>query len=60
MQSDTKKLCRICGKESETIQHITAACEQLKLTDYEERNDGIVKIIHPKEAAEFIEDKSPY
>ena len=26
-QPDTKELCRRCGKESETIQHITAACE---------------------------------
>jgi len=26
-QPDTDELCRRCGKESETIQHITAACE---------------------------------
>jgi len=31
-QPDTDKLCRRCGKESETIQHITAACEQLTAT----------------------------
>jgi hypothetical protein len=28
-QPDTDELCRRCGKDSETIQHITAACEQL-------------------------------
>jgi len=28
-QPDTEELCRRCGKESETIQHITAACEKL-------------------------------
>jgi hypothetical protein len=33
-QSDNDKLCRRCGKESETIQHITAACEQLASTEY--------------------------
>ena len=28
-QPNIDELCRRCGKESETIQHITAACEQL-------------------------------
>jgi len=57
----TDDLCRRCGKESETIQHITAACEQLAPTEYLKRNDGLAKIIHHKvaEAAELIEDKSP-
>ena len=32
-QPDTDELCRRCGKESETIQHITAACEQLTPTE---------------------------
>ena len=49
-------------KKSETIQHITAACEQLAPTECVNRYDGLAKIIHQKltEAAEFIEDKSPY
>ena len=61
-QSDTDEMCRRWGKESETIQHITAACEQLAPTEYVKRHDGLAKIIHQKlaEAAEFIEDKSPY
>ena len=61
-QPDTDELCRRCGKESETIQHITAACEQLATTEYVKRQDGLAKIIHQKlaEAAELIEDKSPY
>jgi len=33
-QPDAEELCRRCGKESETIQHITAACEQLAPTEY--------------------------
>ena len=46
-------------KESETIQHITAACEELGHTEYVERHDGLAKVIHQKlaEAAELIEDK---
>jgi len=59
-QPDTDELCRRCGKESETIQHITAACEQLAPTEYVKRHDGLAKIIHQKlpEAAQLIGDKS--
>ena len=61
-QTDTDDLCRRCGKESETIQHITAACEQLAPSEHVKRHDGLAKIIHQKlaEAAELIDDKSPY
>jgi len=61
-QPDADELCRRCGKESETIQQITAACEQLAAIEYVKRHDGLAKIIHQKlaEAAELIDDKSPY
>jgi len=61
-QPDTDELCRRCGKESETIKHITTACEQLAPTEYVKRHDGLAKVIHQKlvEAAELIDDKSPY
>jgi hypothetical protein len=61
-QPNTDELCRRGGKESETIQHITAACEQLASTEYVKRYDGVAKVIHQKlaETAELIEDKSPY
>jgi ribosomal protein L37E len=61
-QPNTDELCRRCGKEPEKIQHITAACEQLAFTEYAKRHDGVTKVIHQKsaEAAELIEDKSPY
>jgi len=41
---------------------ITSACEQLARTEYAKRTDGLAKVIHQKleEAAELIEDKSPY
>jgi len=49
-------------KKPETIQHITAACEQLAPSEYVKRHDGVAKVIHQKlaEAFELIEDKSPY
>jgi hypothetical protein len=55
-------MCRRCGKEPETIQHIAAACEQLAPTEYVKRHDGVAKVIHQKlaEAAELVEDKCPY
>jgi len=61
-QPNIDELCRRCGKESETIQHITAACEQLAPAEYLKRNDRLAKIIHQKleEAAKLIEEKSPY
>jgi ribosomal protein L37E len=61
-QSNIDELCRRCGKESETIQHITAACEHPAFTEYLKRHDGLAKIIHEQlaEAAELIEEKSPY
>jgi hypothetical protein len=60
-QPNVDELCRRCGKESETIQHITAACEQLAPTEYVKRLDSVAKVIHQKmaAAAELIADKSP-
>jgi len=61
-QPDTEELRRRYGKESVTIQQITAACEQLAPTEYVKRHDGLARIIHQKvaEAAELMEDKSHY
>jgi hypothetical protein len=61
-QPDTDELRRRCGKESETVQHITVAREQLAPTECVKRHDGLAKIIHQKlaEAAELIDVKSPY
>jgi ribosomal protein L37E len=58
-QPNTNKLCRRCGKELETIQHITAACGQLAPTKYVKQHDGVAKVIHQKlaEAAGLTEDK---
>ena len=58
-QPDTDELCR---RYAETIQHITAPCEQLAPTEYVKRHGGLAKIIHQKlaEGAELIEGKSSY
>jgi len=55
-QPDTDELCRRCGKESETVQHIPPSCEQLAPTECVKRHDGLAKIIHQKlaEAAKLI------
>jgi hypothetical protein len=60
-QPTTVELCRRCGKESETIRHITAACEKLVSTECVKTHDGVAKVIHQKlaEAAVLVEDKSP-
>ena len=47
-QPNIDELCRRCGKESETIQYITAACEKLAPTEYVKRHDGLAKAIHKK------------
>jgi hypothetical protein len=54
-------VCRRCGREPETIQHITAACEQLAPTECIKRHDEVAAVIHQKlaEAAELTEDKCP-
>jgi hypothetical protein len=61
-QPNIDEMCRRCRKESETTQHITAACEQLAPTEYVKRHDGPAKVIHQKlaEAADLIEHKSPH
>jgi hypothetical protein len=55
-------MCRRCGKEPETIRHITAACEQLAPTECIKRHDEVATVIQEKlaEAAELTEDKCPY
>jgi hypothetical protein len=50
-QPNTDELCRRCGKELDTIQHITVACEELASTKCAKRRDGVAKGIHQKLAA---------
>ena len=61
-QPNIDELCRRCGKETDTIQHITVACEQLTPTEYVERHDGVAKVVQQElaEADELIANKSPY
>jgi len=59
---DIDELCKRSGKELKTIQHVTAACEQLAPTEYVKKHDELTKTVHQKltEAAKLIDDKSPY
>ena len=61
-QPNIDEMRKRCIKESETIQHITAACEELAPTGYVKGHDGPANVIHQKlaEAAEMTEDTSPY
>ena len=61
-QPNFDELCRRCGKEPETIRHITAACEQLATTECAKRHGGVANVIHQElaEAAELIASKIPY
>jgi hypothetical protein len=61
-QPNFDELCRRCGKKPETIQHVTAACEQLAPTRYVKRHDGVANVIHQElaEASELMASKSPY
>jgi hypothetical protein len=39
------EMCRRCGKESETIRHITAACEQRAPSECVKRHDGLDQVM---------------
>ena len=44
-QPNIDQLCRRCGKESETIRHITAACEQRAPSECVKRHDGLDQVM---------------
>jgi len=45
-KEDIVDTCRVCGKKSETIQHIIAGCEALASAEYTERHNNVAKILH--------------
>jgi hypothetical protein len=45
-QPNIDEMCRRCGKEPETVQHITAACEQLAPTGCIKIHDEVAEVIH--------------
>lgn len=42
----TDDKCRLCGKVTETIEHIISACEKLVTEEYRERHDSVAKVVH--------------
>ena len=38
--------CRLCGKESETVEHLIGGCSGLVAGDYKARHNSTAKVIH--------------
>ena len=55
-------MCRLCGKQSETIQVISSSCEKLVATEYKERHDSMAKVLHSAFAKKrgLQEETTPY
>ena len=43
---DKTRLCRLCGKKGESVQHITSRCEILAQKEYKRRHDDVAKKVH--------------
>ena len=39
-------LYRLCGKNGESVQHITSGCEKLAQKEYKRRHDNVSKKVH--------------
>ena len=39
-------LCRLCGKRSESVQHLVSGCEKLAQKEYKRRHDNVAKKVH--------------
>ena len=55
-------MCRLCGKQSETIQHISSSCQKLAAPEYKERHDSVAKVLHSALAKKWglQEETTPY
>lgn len=54
--------CRICKKNGETIEHLTAGCEAIAHTEYLQRHNHVAKIIHQQLATKhnLLRNCPPY
>ncbi|XP_023311019.1 uncharacterized protein LOC111691848 [Anoplophora glabripennis] len=54
--------CRLCGVQSETIDHIVSGCTVMAATEYTTRHNNVAKIIHQEVCKEegIATDKVPY
>ena len=41
-------LCRLCGNQMETVNHIVSGCEKLAQREYKRRHDNVAKMVHWK------------
>lgn len=54
--------CRLCHKNTETIEHITGSCSVLAYKEYTHRHDNVAKHIHQQLALKhrLVNDYTPY
>ena len=45
-KTSDSRLCRLCGKKCESVQHITSGCEKLAQKEYKRRHDNVAKKVH--------------
>ncbi|KAL1448298.1 hypothetical protein WDU94_008925 [Cyamophila willieti] len=46
MKVQVNEMCRLCGKITESIQHLSSGCSMLAASEYLTRHDLVAKIIH--------------
>ena len=39
-------LCRLCGENGESVQHLVSGCEKLAQREYKRRHDNVAKKVH--------------
>ena len=44
----TINICRLCGEQKETLQHLLSGCKKLALSEYVRRRDNALKIMAVK------------
>ena len=45
-------MCRLCGEQRETMQHLLSGCKKLAGTEYRRRHDNTLKVLAAKWASE--------
>jgi hypothetical protein len=57
------RICRICGTEGETIEHIISSCTVLVQSEYKKRHDIFANVIRMNLAVKFnllMDTQPPY
>ena len=57
-KSAESPLCRLCGENGETINHIISECNKLAQKEYNRRHDNIARLVHWKLSCKYGIDRS--